>query len=521
MATIPVRQSSLHSYFSPEQKQRNQHPKPSPPRSPAEDPSTPNAVEIKRKRPDPPMTEYERQREENIRKKNEFLEKLGIPAQLQMLQKATARQPRFKPPKPPKPQVPLRRSTRRCPQVISETLVVPETPPDRTPDLSPLLPQDYDDSSVFKYICSATTSDGGLGTASAADSGSCLVGYRQVGKTLADRLLTRIYSVDVAALDGSHNALVAAGGHGGRISVYGTSICSEDCGEEGPLMTWKASSGWISGVKFLRRQVSSASAPLLLSSCNDGRLIVWDIGKEQQPQVHLAAPPIVAQLDDLHSRGIFGIDEFNGRIATVSKDSSVGFCSFMDSAIVTERSFSGHHYGPVRGICFRNADILADCGADNRICVLDLRLANSCTLTIESNHRTGVNVVEWCPNQEFLILSASKDPELLLYDIRSCKEPLHKLEGHVDPIYKRCSQIYRPAFVANGMAVATPGQGSRQISLYSTSNGRALSRGFVGYDANLVMCNVKHRSSSQRVWLAGKQITQLFPVWQDSADVCD
>ena len=69
----------------------------------------------------------------------------------------------------------------------------------------------------------------------------------------------------------------------------------------------------------------------------------------------------------------------------------------------------------VFNIC-RDLDILADCGADNRICILDLRQPNSCTLTIESDHITGVNVVEWCPSQDFFLLSAIKDPEILLYE---------------------------------------------------------------------------------------------------------
>ena len=112
---------------------------------------------------------------------------------------------------------------------------------------------------------------------------------------------------------------------------------------------------------------------------------------------------------------------------------------------------------------YRHLDILANCGADNRICILALREPNSCTLTIEYDHFTGMNVVEWCPSQEFFLLSTRKDPRILIYDIRNYRKPLYKLQGHVDPIHRKCSQIYRPAFVSNQMTVATPREGSRKI----------------------------------------------------------
>lgn len=458
----------------------------------------------------PPMTDYEYQRQENIRRNNEFFKTLGIVTPGERPQKRPPPRPKIKSPQIPQPAVPLRRSKRWCSSTeIEAPLEVFDDAEDRILDLPTV---QYDDSCVLKYMCSAMPEDKACGFPSSATATAELVGFRRVGKELMDPALTKIYTVDVAVLDGGSSVLLAAGGHAGGISVYGTRVeAAEACENETeqPLMTWKGCRSWISGVRLLKR----GSMVQLLSSSNDGGLVVWDISKEPS---NLAGqtPPIVAEVDNLHSRGIFGMQEFNGRIATASKDSSVGFCSLRDSGIEVDRTFSGHHRGPIRGICFRDSDILADCGADNRICILDLRQSKSCTLTIESDHYTGVNVVEWCPSQEHLFLSASKDPGILLYDVRSPEQPLYKLQGHVDLMLRKCSQIYRPAFVGNGMTVATPGQGSRQITLYSAKNGKAISRGFVGYDANLVMCNVKDKAESQRVWLAGKQITQLCPLWR-------
>ncbi|MCO5610604.1 hypothetical protein L7F22_064843 [Adiantum nelumboides] len=165
-------------------------------------------------------------------------------------------------------------------------------------------------------------------------------------------------------------------------------------------------------------------------------------------------------------------------------------------------------------LSFRDASILADCGSDGLICILDLRMAEPCTLSIDTADATGVNVVEWCPSQEHLLLSASKDPEISLHDIRSSKEPLYKLNGHVNPKVQRCSQIYRPTFVAQGGAIATPGQGSKALSLYSVDTGRAISRGHLGYDATMVMWTANCDKSLSVLWVASRHISQLLPLWQ-------
>ena len=148
------------------------------------------------------------------------------------------------------------------------------------------------------------------------------------------------------------------------------------------------------------------------------------------------------------------------------------------------------------------------------ICVLDIRLPEPLVLSIDTNNATGVNVVEWCPSQEYLLLSASKDPYISLYDIRNPKEFLHKLHGHIDPKFQKCSHIYRPTFVDHGSVVASPGQGSNAISLYSVETGKAISRGHLGYDANMVLWSSCEHNNSTFLWVASKSISQLIPLWQ-------
>lgn len=140
--------------------------------------------------------------------------------------------------------------------------------------------------------------------------------------------------------------------------------------------------------------------------------------------------------------------------------------------------------------------------------MLDTRSPQPCTVSIESDHSTGVNTVNWSPSNEFLLLSSSKDPVLLLYDIRNYTQTVRKLHGHVESSVKTCNQIYRPAFIDRGRGVATPGQGSRKISVYDVESGEIKSRGEVGYDANLVFCHLGELAQ-QSAWIAGRQINQL------------
>ncbi|OAY73050.1 hypothetical protein ACMD2_22045, partial [Ananas comosus] len=160
------------------------------------------------------------------------------------------------------------------------------------------------------------------------------------------------------------------------------------------------------------------------------------------------------------------MDRFGCSIATALKTLPSASPGSLQQGFGGGTEHFGHHSGVIRGVCFREANTLADCGADGRICVLDTRSPHPCTLTVETQHMTGINTVEWCKLDESLLLSASKDPTLHLFDVRNPSRPLHVLQGHVESSTGTCRQICRPCFVDGGKAVATPGQGSRKISLF-------------------------------------------------------
>ncbi|CAL9756674.1 unnamed protein product [Musa acuminata subsp. burmannicoides] len=453
-------------------------------------------------------SDYERIRRETIRRNQEFLQKLGIASATTIAHKNQHTSSKRRPRPPPASSFPLRRSSRnkRPPHDAADTS---EDPAPELPDPSLI------DSSVFQYVCDDEEAPlrPGAHLADSPSWSSPIVGFRVFGKAFRDPSLARIYSIDVCSSK-KDRFLVAAGGHRGFISVYGgewgdcEKINSDGEMMDGPLMSWKGSPSWVSGVKFVED-----NPMLLVSSSNDGAVVVWDL-KKQPSSLSSWSPPVVAKSTELHTGGVYSMDRFSCWIATASKDSSVGVSRLTPAGeLVVERNITGHHSGVIRGVCFGDGkERLADCGVDGRICVLDPRSPEPCALTIKSLHSTGVNMVEWNKWNNFLILSAGSDPILHLYDIRNAAGPVHsQLQGHVESNTGTCDRIYRPCFVG-GKTIATPGQGTRKISLFDVEKATLISQGILGTDANLIM--FKDDQQHPRLWSAAKQINQLCPLAQ-------
>jgi WD40 repeat protein len=183
-------------------------------------------------------------------------------------------------------------------------------------------------------------------------------------------------------------------------------------------------------------------------------------------------------------------------------------------------------------------EVFASCGNDGRVCVMDVRCppGEECVGAVDHAHGgRSVNFVEWACNtvasasgsdtatdanttstwssdnnnstNEFLLVTSGMDRDVRVWDIRrmsSCSSSsslsspssshrtplLHALSGHVSPKVSSPKTMYHPVFVDAGggrAAVATPGEGSARLSLYSVGDGRAVSRGEVGFDATAVL----------------------------------
>lgn len=242
-------------------------------------------------------TDLERQRADNIRRNEEFLASLGIESNFLASKKA---QTGLKPKQPkkmaPPIQIPIRRSTRarglvvECNSgLVASSLKAPGVEPEEN-----LAPLHYDNSSVRKYTCRMQ----GEGAAEEAGDfgGEAYDSLRPTGVTYCDPLMTRVYAL--YSTEGSSGRLLAAGGHAGRLAVFGVGetarLAASDCarvdtrGEgdmetahgaaEEPLMAWKGGNGWISAVQFLTQQ-RQEGATLLLTSSNDRSVVLWDIDK--------------------------------------------------------------------------------------------------------------------------------------------------------------------------------------------------------------------------------------------------
>ncbi|KAL3698034.1 hypothetical protein R1sor_012110 [Riccia sorocarpa] len=365
-----------------------------------------------------------------------------------------------------------------------------------------------------------------------------ITGFRGEDGPWFDPNLARIYTMDIAPVSGcsQKKGLLAAGGSQGRLAVF--AVCDNDVASSSskdaqsaavsktPLLSWTVDSSWVSQVIFLSNQFQE-DGTLLLSSSNDGRVVLWDINKQRirsgtrglSPLTREGTPVVVCETFSLHSSGIFGMHESAGKIAT-SSEGSLAISTIKETGIVMERLITGHHAGVIRSVRFREQNILADCGVDTVIGILDLRASDPCSLKIQTAHKTGISMVEWSPVsvETSLVLSASKDPQLYLHDIRYPTKAMMQFEGHIHPRRAKCYSIYRPAFIAGGDAVVTPGEGTHQLSLYSVTKGEVLKKFHVGYDANALLWN-NTIPKSGGLWAACRGITKVQALWQERIDV--
>ena len=51
-------------------------------------------------------------------------------------------------------------------------------------------------------------------------------------------------------------------------------------------------------------------------------------------------------------------------------------------------------------------------------------------MEIDGAHGSAINCLRWHPASDHLLLTASHDPHILLHDIRSPAQPLHRFTGH-------------------------------------------------------------------------------------------
>ena len=256
------------------------------------------------------------------------------------------------------------------------------------------------------------------------------------------------------------------------------------------------------------------------------------------------------------------------RVLTGSKDASACVSRWGGSGAgagghVVERRVDGAHVGVVRCVRWRedfrerNADvnIFASCGVDGAVCVMDARARRALVAKIDDAHGgRPVNFVEWAcalgddaGGLEHAVLTAGMDRVVRAWDVRHARRPTREettetrddawdgpdespfarvaaerargprpattMEGHAAPSSSRPKMMYHPVFVpggARGPAVATPGEGSKRLSLYSAADGKAVSRGDVGFDATAVFARRSGGGGGWTLALADRGEVRLY-----------
>ncbi|KAL1508733.1 hypothetical protein AB1Y20_004828 [Prymnesium parvum] len=386
----------------------------------------------------------------------------------------------------PAPSHTSKASRPRLPRVVAPISAAPRrlsarlrTSPPRSEAESPLasreeaeaeVPQelslhDVDDSSVLRYICGAKPRECvEPASRTSADSMAGGVAWRQAWSAIA---AAPVYCLACAAVQGTSHALLASGGKGGVLSLWGL----EGDAPQEPLMQWRAGSSWVGDIRFCSQATSEST--LLLSCANDATLKLWDVNKS----THRGKSEALSPRDEMapHAAGIFGMDERAGRILTASKDRTVGLSLLTPSGLRTDRRIGSLHDAIVKAVRWRNANEFASAGADARVLLSDTRAADGGAIALAACHVKAVNALAWSPSDEALLLSSGFDAQLYLHDVRKPQAPLHAFAGHTLRQVQR--GIHQPAFCFGGRCIVAVGDGSRLLSMYCASTGVTISRG--------------------------------------------
>jgi len=349
----------------------------------------------------------------------------------------------------------------------------------------------FDASKVLQYTCyeepGKRPEHGG-----ANEKVTCL---RPLGTDVTDSQLKRVYSMNFHA----SKPILACGGHGGRVAVFSSTFSKSKSDEL--LLSFKASKGWISGVRF----VDDMDCGLLVSS-NDGTVSLWDCTVQ-----HSLMPKSVG--DDFaphNGSGIFDMDVHKTEVVTSSKDGSLCVSTLRSSSgsFAVRTRIDDAHAGVAKSVMFQpksNGNLIVSGGNDSAVRVWDLRQSSQKRPAVDMSSSFGlvVNIVRWNPEVEHQVLSASFAPAMELHDIRNPSSPAVKLEGHVPLGTTRVSNIYQPVYLQSGTRIVASGGGSRNLTMFDASSGEVLSSGAVGWESgSLEPCSSDPSSSSSSTRVA-------------------
>ncbi|CAJ1959124.1 unnamed protein product [Cylindrotheca closterium] len=377
--------------------------------------------------------------------------------------------------------------------------------------------------------------------------------------------LKAIYSLDFSEPFHSHHPTWLVGaGKAGIVALWdcngndnggwsSTRAHNNEMGQEeteciDPALTWKAHNGrWIAEARFLPSMASSLTSPSrLVTAANDGKLCLWDLSTVS---VRSGAPKLLSQSGaDLHTSGIFAMDVATWSssssdeimIATGSKDKSValsvlgGGASNNDFRPIWKSNVPTAKVGAVRLHPTRSS-ILASASDDDLVSVHDYKCGeqNGLVVQLENAHHRPHSVV-WDPQHSDLLMTAGLDKEIKIWDIRSTKEPIVVLHGHVPENTPRCKRIHHPTFYyperrrrddGASSFVLSGGERSQALSMFhhdvpakedkrEISSRMLYSRGKLPVDCGDAGC-IAVNDNKVAVSVDGGEILILSPIYHD------
>ncbi|KAJ1458165.1 WD40-repeat-containing domain protein [Pelagophyceae sp. CCMP2097] len=277
-----------------------------------------------------------------------------------------------------------------------------------------------------------------------------------------DAALKRVYAL--ASLGGA-GELFAAAGKNARISLFSP-------GRADPVVSFKAGSGWIGGLAFVRRFHQPA---LLLTAGNDGRAVLWDAS---------VSPPRSVSTLQAHPSGAWTLDyaETSSRGATGGKDGAVCIFDISTFRLSEARRFEGaSDHGAVKDVrwCPAKSFLLSTAADDGTVRVWDLRSSQS---VLRADAHSRATSARWRPDSENELLSCG-DGKLKLWDLRRTHEPLvvETYSGHG----ASSKQIRHPEWLCVESFVV-PGNGTQRCTFFDVSKARPHAHVVFEADATVV-----------------------------------
>jgi hypothetical protein len=488
------------------------------------------------------VTDYQRIREENIRRNSDFLAQLGlhevlVPAPNERVsKKRTLNQtkPKTQPPKRVQPKRGV-----KCNDIIAPAIDSVDSASDSGAEVEEL---PFEDSSVLKYVISASEQLPSSPRQCSQEGEDSIPTLRPLPSLRCDALLA-VYSMHPHP---SIPSLLVTAGKGGFAAIF--SIPSNSPAPEpsqgdshAPLLHFKAHSRWISSARFYSSGEATATATpettaiRLLTTADDGLLKLWDLARCNQN----ADPQLLSSVS-LHERGIFAMDESGGKVLTGSKDRSVSLSAVhLSGEIRRTQQFEELHGSVVKSVHWKPVEessdpspvIFASGSQDSSIAVQDIR-SPAPSLRIASAHAGGVHTVSWSPlvgssggSAEYLLLSAGYDSAVKLYDIRHCTSasttpfPLHTFH---DPRHasSRSSTIVTPSFLTS-RTLLIPHESSSSLSINCTTTGKTLSRGILDEQPLSVVCSLRSDGVPDYAFAACKRKGTVIPLTILWTEPCD